>query len=79
MVFQQKLLEKASLIVKMIGPVMVWPASSYFWKTVHLTTASLRSKRFLASSSRKLGREQIKEWLETLATQAILQRMLLAT
>ena len=32
MVFQQKLLEKAYLIVKMIDPVMVWPASSYFWK-----------------------------------------------
>ena len=32
MVFQQKLLEKAYLIVKMIGPVMVWPASSYFLK-----------------------------------------------
>ena len=30
-------------------------------ETVHLTTASLRSKRFLASSSRKLGREQKKE------------------
>ena len=30
-------------------------------ETVHLTTASLRSKRFLAGSSRKLGREQKKE------------------
>ena len=27
----------------------------------HLTTASLRNKRFLASSSRKLGRELKKE------------------
>ena len=32
MVFQQKLLEKAYFIVKMIGPVNVWSASSYFWK-----------------------------------------------
>ena len=30
-------------------------------ETVHLTTASLRSKRFLPSSSRKLGREQKNE------------------
>ena len=30
-------------------------------ETVHITTASLRSKRFLASSSRKLGREQKKK------------------
>ena len=30
-------------------------------ETVHLTTASLRSKRFLASSSRKLERELKKE------------------
>ena len=32
MFFQQKLLEKAYFIVKMIGPVIVWPASSDFWK-----------------------------------------------
>ena len=35
-----------------------------------LTGTSLRSKRFLASSSRKLGREQKKKGMETLATQA---------
>ena len=32
MVFQQKLLEKVYLIYKMTGLVMVWPASSDFWK-----------------------------------------------
>ena len=32
MVFQQKPLEKAYFIVKMIGPVIVWLASSDFWK-----------------------------------------------
>ena len=32
MAFQQKLLEKAYFIVKMIGPAMVWPAISDFWK-----------------------------------------------
>ena len=31
-VIQQKLLEKAYFIVKMTGLVMVWPASSVFWK-----------------------------------------------
>ena len=31
-VIQQKLLEKAYFIVKMTGLVMVWPASSDFWK-----------------------------------------------
>ena len=32
MVLQQKLLEKAYFIVKMTGLVMVWLASSDFWK-----------------------------------------------
>ena len=32
MILQQKLLEKASCFVKMIGPAMVRPASSDFWK-----------------------------------------------
>ena len=54
MVFQQKLLEKAYFIVKMIGPVIVWPASSDFWKALHPTTAHatcclvVGSKRFVS-------------------------------
>ena len=43
MVFQQKLLEKAYLIVKMIDQVMVWPASSYFWKQFILQLACVAS------------------------------------
>ena len=32
LVFQQKLLGEAHLVVKITGPAMVWPASSDFWK-----------------------------------------------
>ena len=32
MIFQQKLLGQAYFIVKMTGPIIVWPASSDSWK-----------------------------------------------
>ena len=60
MVFQQKLLEKAYLIVKMIGPVMVWPASSYFWKQLillHLACIILLQLACVASVSSQVRRE----------------------
>ena len=34
--FSAKPLKKAYFIVKMIGPVIVWPASSDFWKQLIL-------------------------------------------
>ena len=60
MVFPQKLLEKAYLIVKMIGPVMVWPASSYFWKQfilLQLACIILLQLACVASVSSQVRRE----------------------
>ena len=41
MVFQQNFLEKAHFSAKMPGPVIVQPASSYFWKPLKLRSRKL--------------------------------------